>query len=82
MWPDRRIIDLFGVELPIIVAPMANFAGLDLAVAVAEAGGLGSLPCAVLDPRQDQQRSRRVQVAHAETGEPQFLLPWRGAGRP
>ena len=49
-WPDRRLIDLFGVELPIIAAPMANFAGVELAVAVAEAGGLGALPCAVLDP--------------------------------
>jgi nitronate monooxygenase len=50
MWPDTRLTDLFGIELPIVAAPMANFAGLDLAVAVAEAGGLGSLPCAVLDP--------------------------------
>lgn len=55
MWPDRRIIDLFGIDLPIVAAPMANYAGLELAVAVAEAGGLGSLPCAVLDP--DQIRS-------------------------
>ncbi|MGD9502820.1 MAG: NAD(P)H-dependent flavin oxidoreductase [Methyloceanibacter sp.] len=52
MWPDRRLTDLFHIELPIIAAPMANFAGLDLAVAVAEAGGLGSLPCATLDPDQ------------------------------
>lgn len=51
-WPDTRIIDLFGVELPIVLAPMANFAGLELAVAVAEAGGLGSVPCAALDPGQ------------------------------
>jgi nitronate monooxygenase len=50
MWADRRLIDLFHIELPIVAAPMANFAGLDLAVAVAEAGGLGSLPCAALDP--------------------------------
>ncbi|MGV1014195.1 MAG: NAD(P)H-dependent flavin oxidoreductase [Methyloceanibacter sp.] len=49
-WPDRRLLDLFGIELPIIAAPMANFAGVDMAVAVAEAGGLGSLPCAALDP--------------------------------
>jgi nitronate monooxygenase len=48
MWPDTRLLDLFGVELPIIQAPMANFAGVDMAVAVAEAGGLGSLPCAAL----------------------------------
>ena len=50
MWPDRWLLDLFGIELPIVVAPMANFAGVDLAVAVAEAGGLGSLPCAALSP--------------------------------
>jgi nitronate monooxygenase len=50
MWPDRRLIDLFHIELPIILAPMANFAGLEMAIAVAEAGGLGSLPCAALDP--------------------------------
>jgi nitronate monooxygenase len=52
MWPDRRLLDLFGVDLPIIQAPMANFAGVDMAVAVAEAGGLGSLPCAALNPDQ------------------------------
>src|SRR5262245_62549552 len=47
-WPDRRLIDLFGVELPIVQAPMANSGGADMAVAVAEAGGLGSFPCAGL----------------------------------
>jgi nitronate monooxygenase len=52
MWPDARLLDLFGIELPIIAAPMANFAGIDMAVAVAEAGGLGSLPCAALNPDQ------------------------------
>jgi nitronate monooxygenase len=52
MWADWRLIDLFHIDLPIVAAPMANFAGLELAVAVAEAGGLGSLPCAALDPDQ------------------------------
>ncbi|NNU80063.1 nitronate monooxygenase [Halovulum dunhuangense] len=52
MWPDRRIQDLFGIELPIIQAPMAGAGLSDLAVAVAEAGGLGSLPCALLRPDQ------------------------------
>jgi nitronate monooxygenase len=51
-WPDTRLLDLFGIELPIILAPMANFAGVEMAVAVAEAGGLGSLPCASLNPDQ------------------------------
>jgi len=52
MWPDTRLLDLLGIEVPIVAAPMANFAGVDMAVAVAGAGGLGSLPCAVLTPDQ------------------------------
>ena len=48
MWPDKRLLDLFGIELPIIQAPMANACGVDMAVAVAKAGGLGSFPCAAL----------------------------------
>lgn len=47
-WPDRRILDLFGIELPIILAPMAGPGTTALAIAVSEAGGLGSLPCAQL----------------------------------
>lgn len=48
MWPDTRLLDLFGVELPIVQAPMAGASGAEMAVAVAKAGGLGSLPCAML----------------------------------
>ena len=39
---------LLGIELPIIQAPMAGVQGSALAVAVSNAGGLGSLPCARL----------------------------------
>jgi nitronate monooxygenase len=39
---------LLGVELPVIQAPMAGSQGSALAVAVSNAGGLGSLPCALL----------------------------------
>jgi nitronate monooxygenase len=49
MWPDTRLIDLLGIELPIVQAPMAGSSSAELAVAVAEAGGLGSLPCAMLE---------------------------------
>ncbi|MDH5557941.1 MAG: nitronate monooxygenase [Alphaproteobacteria bacterium] len=49
MWPDRRLLDLLGIELPIVQAPMAGANGAAMAIAVAEAGGLGSLPCAMLD---------------------------------
>lgn len=41
---------LLGIELPIIQAPMAGVQGSALAVAVSNAGGLGSLPCAMLGP--------------------------------
>jgi nitronate monooxygenase len=41
---------LFGTELPIIQAPMAGMQGSALAIAVCNAGGLGSLPCAMLTP--------------------------------
>jgi nitronate monooxygenase len=47
-WPDTRLLELFGVEIPIIQAPMANATAIDMAVAVAEAGALGSYPCAGL----------------------------------
>jgi nitronate monooxygenase len=40
--------DLLGVDLPIVQAPMAGVQGSALAVAVSNAGGLGSLPCAML----------------------------------
>src|SRR5271156_2118082 len=52
MWPDHRIVDLFGIEVPIIQAPMAGATGSEMAAAVAQAGGLGSLPCAVLSAEQ------------------------------
>ena len=48
MWPDRRILELFGIEHPIVQAPMAGANDAELAIAVSEAGGLGSLPCAML----------------------------------
>ncbi|CAN5411086.1 nitronate monooxygenase [soil metagenome] len=41
-----------GIELPIVQAPMAGNSGVALAVAVAKAGGLGSLPAAMLTSEQ------------------------------
>jgi nitronate monooxygenase len=40
--------ELLGVELPIIQAPMAGWQDSSLSIAVSNAGGLGSLPCALL----------------------------------
>jgi nitronate monooxygenase len=70
LWPDGRIEKLFGIELPIIQAPMAGVAFSEMAIAVSEAGGLGSLACALLTPEQiveevktiRRQRSRPVNL--------------------
>ncbi len=51
-WPENRIQKLLGIELPILLAPMAGPGSAKLAIAVAEAGGLGSLPCAMLNAEQ------------------------------
>ena len=40
--------ELFGIEFPVIQAPMAGVQDHALAAAVSNAGGLGSLPCAML----------------------------------
>ena len=47
---DPRLQQRLGIELPIIQAPMAGVQGSALALAVCNAGGLGSLPCAMLSP--------------------------------
>ena len=51
-WPDRRILDLLGIEVPILQAPMAGATGSAMAMAVGAAGGLGALPCAMLSSDQ------------------------------
>ena len=50
-----------GIDVPIVQAPMAGAQGSALAAAVSNAGGLGSLPCAMLDA--DQMRARLEQFA-------------------
>lgn len=66
-WPDRRVPDVLGIELPIIQAPMAGSGTPELAIAVSEAGGLGSLACAQYSV--DQARAA-VQTIRAATGKP------------
>jgi len=60
MWPDRRILELFRIDVPIIQAPMAGPSLADMVIAVAEAGGLGSLPTATLGP--DQARAELTTI--------------------
>ena len=48
MWPDRRLLDLFKTEFPIVLAPMAGVMDQELVIAAAQGGALGSLPCAMI----------------------------------
>lgn len=63
MWPDRRILDLLGIDLPILQAPMAGVQRSALAIAVSDAGGLGALPCAML--RQPDIRAEVAAIRRA-----------------
>ncbi|HNO87480.1 MAG TPA: nitronate monooxygenase, partial [Rhodocyclaceae bacterium] len=45
-----RLQELLSIEWPLIQAPMAGVQGSALAMAVSQAGALGSLPCAMLTP--------------------------------
>ncbi len=45
---SEKLLQLLGTLWPIIQAPMAGVQGSAMAVAVSDAGGLGSLPCAML----------------------------------
>lgn len=47
---------LLDISLPIVQAPMAGVQGARLAAAVAGAGGLGSIPCAMLAPDDVRQQ--------------------------
>ena len=49
---DNRITALLGIGVPVIQAPMVASAMHELVIAVAQAGGLGSLACAGLDAQQ------------------------------
>ena len=54
---------LLGIDLPIVQAPMAGSSGSALVIAVAQAGGLGSLPCALLDAEQVRAEVGRIRAA-------------------
>jgi nitronate monooxygenase len=94
MWQDRRFLDLVGIELPIVQAPMAGSVTSEMVIAVSEAGGLGSLPCAMLNPEQlrtelgiiRQRTSRPINVNFFCHASPQPNAPrdaaWKERLRP
>ena len=62
-WPDRRILDLFGIRLPLLLGPLAGAGTAEMAIAVAKAGGLGALPCAQFTLQQFTEAFETVRAA-------------------
>jgi nitronate monooxygenase len=62
MWPDTRLLELFHIELPIVQAPVAGAMDWELAAAAAEAGALGSLPCAMLNADQIRDQMAKIRA--------------------
>jgi nitronate monooxygenase len=65
MWPDRRLLDLFRIEHPILLSPMAGSMDTELAIAVANAGGLGALPAGMLGAEQVRAQVAQFRAATA-----------------
>ena len=62
MWSDRRLLDLFKIDHPIVLAPMAGAVEAELVIAVAESGGLGSLPVAMFNEQQMREQFAKVRA--------------------
>ena len=60
-WLDSRLTELLGIRYPIVQAPMVGGPStVELAVAVSEAGGLGSIAAAALSPDELRTEIRAV----------------------
>ncbi len=62
-WPDTRILDLLGIEVPIIQAPMAVGTTPAMVIAANRAGALGSMPAAALSIEQLRDALTRIRQA-------------------
>ncbi|MBM4262376.1 MAG: nitronate monooxygenase [Deltaproteobacteria bacterium] len=86
--------ELLSIELAIIQAPMAGSQGSALAIAVSNAGGLGSLPCAMLTADAMRTELEKIEAGttkpynvnffcHTEpTPDPEREARWRAALTP
>lgn len=62
-----NLAKLLGIDVPIIQAPMAGVQAGALAAAVSQAGGLGSLPCALLTP---ETMKKELELVRSRTSSP------------
>ena len=65
MRPFRQspLLDLFGLQYPLIQAPMAGANDASMVIAVSGAGALGSLPCAMLDVKTAEAQLQQIRSA-------------------
>ena len=80
MWPDRRLIDLFKIEFPIVQAPMAGVQDADIMIGAATGGALPSLPCAMLSPEKAREQINIVRQRVATPVNLNFFCQSRGTG--
>lgn len=66
-WQDRRLLELFDIEHPILQAPMAGASSPQMAIAASEAGGLGAIASAMSTPAALRAE---LQLAQQATGRP------------
>jgi nitronate monooxygenase len=79
-----RLDELLGTELPLVQAPMAGVQGSAMAIAVSEAGGLGSLPCAMLGAEAIHKELTAIRAGTAKPYNVNFFChapPQPDAGR-
>jgi nitronate monooxygenase len=65
MLKTQAFREAFGLAIPIVQAPMAGSNGATLAAAVSGAGGMGSLPCAMLSPDRIREEIAAIRSATA-----------------
>lgn len=63
MTATSRLLGTLGTQYPLIQAPLAGIQGSAMAVAVSNAGALGSLPCAMLTPDTIRQELQAITAA-------------------
>jgi NAD(P)H-dependent flavin oxidoreductase YrpB (nitropropane dioxygenase family) len=56
------LLDLLGIDVPVVLAPMGGAVGPELAAAISNAGGLGILPVWSVEPAVLRERVRQTQA--------------------
>jgi len=73
-WKTNALTERLGIRLPIVQAPMASAATAKLAAAVTNAGGLGSLGCAMMSADEVREQCRAMRAATNGTYNVNFFV--------